>query len=182
VNEIFYSIQGESIYSGRPCIFVRLTGCNLRCSYCDTRYAYEEGVSMELTEIINRIAAHRCRLVEITGGEPLLQSQTPILIYKLLENGYEVMLETNGSLDISRVDRRCIKIVDIKCPTSGESDKNDMENLKRLGSKDQVKFVIENRMDYEYAKETMDSNCPETDSFFSCFRGDSTLSTCGMDT
>ena len=161
VNEIFYSIQGESIYSGRPCIFVRLTGCNLRCSYCDTRYAYEEGVSMELTEIINRIAAHRCRLVEITGGEPLLQSQTPILIYKLLENGYEVMLETNGSLDISRVDGRCIKIVDIKCPTSGESDKNDMENLKRLGSKDQVKFVIENRMDYEYAKETMDSNCPD---------------------
>ena len=161
VNEIFYSIQGESIYSGRPCIFVRLTGCNLRCSYCDTRYAYEQGVNMELTEIINRIAAHRCRLVEITGGEPLLQSQTPILIYKLLENGYEVMLETNGSLDISRVDRRCIKIVDIKCPTSGESDKNDMENLKRIGSKDQVKFVIENRMDYEYAKETMDSNCPD---------------------
>ena len=161
VNEIFYSIQGESIYSGRPCIFVRLTGCNLRCSYCDTRYAYEQGVNMELTEIINRIAAHRCRLVEITGGEPLLQSQTPILIYKLLENGYEVMLETNGSLDISRVDRRCIKIVDIKCPTSGESDKNDMENLKRLGSKDQVKFVIENRMDYEYAKQTMDSTCPD---------------------
>lgn len=161
VNEIFYSIQGESTHSGRPCIFVRLTGCNLRCSYCDTRYAYEEGVNMELTEIINRIAAHRCRLVEITGGEPLLQSQTPILIYKLLENGYEVMLETNGSLDISRVDRRCIKIVDIKCPTSGESDKNDMENLKRLRPKDQVKFVIENRIDYEYAKETIDSNCPD---------------------
>ena len=161
VNEIFYSIQGESIYSGRPCIFVRLTGCNLRCSYCDTRYAYEQGVNMELTEIINRISAHKCRLVEITGGEPLLQSQTPILIYKLLENGYEVMLETNGSLDISRVDGRCIKIVDIKCPTSGESDKNDMENLKRLGSKDQVKFVIGNRMDYEYAKQTMDSTCPD---------------------
>ena len=161
VNEIFYSIQGESIYSGRPCIFVRLTGCNLRCSYCDTRYAYEEGVNMELTEIMNRIAAYMCRLVEITGGEPLLQSETPTLIYRLLENGYEVMLETNGSLDISRVDERCIKIVDIKCPTSGESDKNDMENLKRLGSKDQVKFVIENRMDYEYAKETMDSNCPD---------------------
>ncbi|MEA1948916.1 MAG: radical SAM protein [Thermodesulfobacteriota bacterium] len=161
VNEIFYSIQGESIYSGRPCIFVRLTGCNLRCSYCDTRYAYEQGVNMELTEIMNHIAAYMCRLVEITGGEPLLQSETPILIYRLLENGYEVMLETNGSLDISRVDERCIKIVDIKCPTSGESDKNDMENLKRLGSKDQVKFVIENRLDYEYAKETMDSNCPD---------------------
>jgi 7-carboxy-7-deazaguanine synthase len=161
VNEIFYSIQGESTYSGRPCIFVRLTGCNLRCSYCDTRYAYEQGVNMEITEIINRIAAHRCRLVEITGGEPLLQSQTPILIYRLLENGYEVMLETNGSLDISRVDGRCIKIVDIKCPTSGESDKNDLGNLKRLGSKDQVKFVIGDRSDYEYAKETIESTCPD---------------------
>lgn len=161
VNEIFYSIQGESIYSGRPCIFVRLTGCNLRCSYCDTRYAYEQGVNMELTEIMNRIAAYKCQLVEITGGEPLIQSETPVLIYRLLENGYEVMLETNGSLDISRVDGRCIKIVDIKCPTSGESNENDMENLKRLGSKDQVKFVIGNRSDYEYAKQTIDSNCPD---------------------
>jgi 7-carboxy-7-deazaguanine synthase len=161
VNEIFYSIQGESIHSGRPCIFVRLTGCNLRCSYCDTRYAYEEGVNMEITEIMNRIDAYRCRLVEITGGEPLLQSQTPVLIYRLLENGYEVMLETNGSLDVSPVDGRCIKIVDVKCPTSGESDKNDMKNLKRLGSKDQVKFVIGDRGDYEYAKETIDSTCPD---------------------
>ena len=161
VNEIFYSIQGESIYSGRPCIFVRLTGCNLRCSYCDTRYAYEQGAKMELTEIVSRIADYKCPLVEITGGEPLLQSKTPTLIYKLLENGYEVLMETNGSLDISGVDGRCIKIVDIKCPTSGESDKNDMENLKRLGPKDQVKFVIENRIDYEYAKETIDSNCPD---------------------
>jgi 7-carboxy-7-deazaguanine synthase len=161
VNEIFYSIQGESTSSGRPCIFVRLTGCNLRCSYCDTRYAYEQGVNMEITEIMNRIAAYPCRLVEITGGEPLLQSQTPMFIYRLLENGYEVMLETNGSLDISRVDGRCIKIVDIKCPTSGESDKNDLENLKQLGCKDQVKFVIGNRKDYEYAQETMESISPD---------------------
>ncbi|MBW2620128.1 MAG: radical SAM protein, partial [Deltaproteobacteria bacterium] len=94
VNEIFYSIQGESTHSGRPCIFVRLTGCNLRCSYCDTRYAYEEGVKMELTEIVSRIADYKCPLVEITGGEPLLQSNTPILISKLLENGYEVLMET----------------------------------------------------------------------------------------
>jgi len=161
VNEIFYSIQGESIHSGRPCIFVRLTGCNLRCSYCDTRYAYEQGVNMALTEIMNRVATYPCRLLEITGGEPLLQSQTSVLIHRLLENGYEVMLETNGSLDISRVDGRCIKIVDIKCPTSGESDKNDMKNLKRLGPKDQVKFVIGTRSDYEYAKETIHSNCPD---------------------
>jgi len=161
INEIFYSIQGESIHSGRPCIFVRLTGCNLRCSYCDTRYAYEQGVNMELSEIMNRVAAYQCRLVEITGGEPLFQSQTPVLIHRLLENGYEVLLETNGSLDISSVDGRCIKIVDVKCPTSGESDKNDMKNLKRLGPKDQVKFVIGTRNDYEYAKETIHSNCPD---------------------
>jgi 7-carboxy-7-deazaguanine synthase len=161
VNEIFYSIQGESTFSGRPCIFVRLAGCNLRCSYCDTRYAYEQGVDMEITEIMNRIAAYQCQLVEITGGEPLLQSQTPILIYRLLENGYEVMLETNGSLDISRVDGRCVKIVDIKCPTSGESDKNDLENLNRLRSKDQVKFVIGNRSDYDYAKEIVHSISPD---------------------
>ncbi len=153
VNEIFHSIQGESTYSGRPCIFVRLTGCNLRCSYCDTRYAYEEGVKMEISEIINRVAGYECPLIEITGGEPLLQSETPLLIYRLLENGYEVMMETNGSLDISSVDGRCIKIVDIKCPTSSESDKNDLENLKRLNPKDQVKFVIGSRKDYEYAKE-----------------------------
>jgi 7-carboxy-7-deazaguanine synthase len=116
---------------------------------------------MELSEIMNRVAAYQCRLVEITGGEPLFQSQTPVLIHRLLENGYEVLLETNGSLDISSVDGRCIKIVDIKCPTSGESDKNDMKNLKRLGPKDQVKFVIGTRNDYEYAKETIHSNCPD---------------------
>jgi len=156
INEIFHSIQGESTYSGRPCIFVRLTGCNLRCSYCDTRYAYEEGVKMEISEIINRVAGYECPLIEITGGEPLLQSETPLLIYRLLENGYEVMMETNGSLDISSVDGRCIKIVDIKCPTSSESDKNDLENLKRLNPKDQVKFVIGSRKDYEYAKETIE--------------------------
>lgn len=156
INEIFHSIQGESTYSGRPCIFVRLTGCNLRCSYCDTRYAYEEGVKMEISEIINRVAVYECPLIEITGGEPLLQSETPLLIYRLLENGYEVMMETNGSLDISSVDGRCIKIVDIKCPTSSESDKNDLENLKRLNPKDQVKFVIGSRKDYEYAKETIE--------------------------
>ena len=160
VNEIFYSIQGESTYSGRPCIFVRLTGCNLRCSYCDTRYAYEEGVEMEIAEIMDRIAGYKCPLIEITGGEPLLQSETPIFIYTLLENGYKVLMETNGSLDISRVDSRCIKIVDIKCPISTESDKNDLENLKRLGLKDQVKFVIGSRGDYEYAKNIIELNCP----------------------
>jgi 7-carboxy-7-deazaguanine synthase len=161
VNEIFHSIQGESTHSGRPCIFIRLAGCNLRCSFCDTRYAYEDGVGLEIAEIMERIAGYKCPLIEITGGEPLLQSETPFLIYRLLENGYEVMMETNGSLDISKVDGRCIKIVDIKCPTSNESDKNDLANLTRLSSKDQVKFVIGSRKDYEYAKEIVELNCPE---------------------
>lgn len=159
VNEIFYSIQGESIYSGRPCIFVRLTGCNLRCSYCDTRYAYEQGIEMEIAQIMRRVAGYNCPLVEITGGEPLLQDKTPFLILKLLENGYEVMLETNGSFDISRVDGRCIKIVDIKCPTSNESGENDLENLKRLNPQDQIKFVIGSREDYDYAKNIITSMC-----------------------
>ena len=161
VNEIFYSIQGESIYSGRPCTFVRLTGCNLRCTYCDTRYAYEEGVEMEIAEITRRVAAYNCRLVEITGGEPLLQTETPLLIHRLLENGYEILMETNGSLDISEVDARCVKIVDIKCPSSDASEKNDLENLKRLNPKDQIKFVIGNRTDYEYAKKTIELNRPD---------------------
>jgi len=159
VNEIFYSIQGESLYSGLPCVFVRLSGCNLRCSYCDTRYAYEDGTETELNEIIKQVADYECPLVEITGGEPLLQKDTPFLIYKLLEKGYEVMLETNGSLDIGIIDGRCMKILDVKCPSSGESGKNDLKNLEKLGAKDQVKFVIVNREDYEFAKEITKSRC-----------------------
>lgn len=153
VNEIFYSIQGESVYSGRPCVFVRLTGCNLRCSYCDTIYAYENGTKMKIEPIIKQVDSFGCPLVEITGGEPLIQAETPLLIHSLLENGYEVMIETNGSLDISIIDNRCTKIVDIKCPSSMESDKNDLENLKRMDKKDQLKFVIGTRADYEYAVE-----------------------------
>lgn len=152
VNEIFYSIQGESSYSGRPCVFVRLTGCNLRCSYCDTRHAYEEGEDLEVGEIINRVTSHRCALVEITGGEPLIQKDTPLLIQRLLDLGFEVLLETNGSMDVSVIDNRCVKILDIKCPSSGEARKNDLENLKRLQRKDEIKFVIGSRGDYDYAK------------------------------
>ena len=154
VNEIFYSIQGESIYSGIPCVFVRLTGCNLRCSYCDTAYAYYKGVELKIEEILSEVDNYNCPLIEITGGEPLLQSETPLLINRLLEKKYEVLLETNGSINISVVDSRCIKIVDIKCPSSGENDKNDLENLKRLNQKDQIKFVVGSREDYEFAKET----------------------------
>jgi 7-carboxy-7-deazaguanine synthase len=152
VNEIFYSIQGESSYAGRPCVLVRLTGCNLRCSYCDTRYAYEEGEDLEIGEIINRITSYRCRLVEITGGEPLIQKGTPLLIQMLLDLGFEVLLETNGSMDISVIDNRCVKILDIKCPSSGEAKRNYLENLKTLQPNDEIKFAIGSKEDYDYAK------------------------------
>ena len=152
VNEIFYSIQGESTYAGRPCVFVRLTGCNLRCSYCDTQYAYEEGGIMEVNHIFEQVDPHQCRLIEITGGEPLVQDDTPILIESLLDDGYQVLLETNGSMDISRVDERCVKIVDIKCPSSGMMKKNDLDNLGRMTTWDELKFVLGTREDYEYAK------------------------------
>jgi len=157
VNEIFYGIQGESSYAGRPCVFVRLTGCNLRCSYCDTQYAYSEGGEMEIDEIIGKVSSHRCSLVEVTGGEPLIQEETPSLIHRLLEEGFEVLLETNGSRDISRIDGRCVRIIDIKCPSSGEDKKSDPENLKRLKEKDEIKFVIGDRADYDYAKKIVDT-------------------------
>lgn len=152
VTEIFYSIQGESLYAGLPCVFVRLTGCNLRCSYCDTRYAWYGGCEMDIEEIVHAVSATPCRMVEITGGEPLLQEETPRLISCFLENEWSVLLETNGSWNIDRVDRRCVRIVDIKCPSSGQSGHNDLENLIRLSDRDQVKFVIGCRSDYEFAR------------------------------
>ncbi|MBN1842870.1 MAG: radical SAM protein [Deltaproteobacteria bacterium] len=157
VNEIFHSIQGESTYAGRRCVFVRLTGCNLRCSYCDTQYAYDEGEELDIDDILDRITSYQCSLVEITGGEPLIQPETPVLVNRLLADGYRVLMETNGSQDISRVDARCVKIVDIKCPSSGESGQNDLENLNRLTDHDEVKFVITDRKDYEFAKKILES-------------------------
>ncbi len=153
VNEIFFSIQGESTYAGRPCVFVRLTGCNLRCGYCDTRYAYDEGERLSIDAIIEAVSAHGVPLVEITGGEPLLQPETPELIDRLLADGFEVLMETNGSFDIGRVNAACVKIVDIKCPASGESHTTDLTNLDRLGSRDEIKFVLSGRNDYEYARD-----------------------------
>ena len=152
VNEIFYSIQGESSFAGLACVFVRLTGCNLRCSWCDTTYAYEEGFDISVAEITARIQAYPCSLVEITGGEPLLQNGTPSLAKLLLDKGYSVLVETNGSQDISLLDPRCIRIVDMKCPSSGESEKNDLSNLERLTLQDEVKFVVGSREDYVFAK------------------------------
>ena len=155
VNEIFYSIQGESLHAGRPCVFVRLTGCNLRCTYCDTTYAYFEGRIMNIAEIVSAVAAYGCRLVEITGGEPLMQAQTPNLVNQLLAAGLEVLMETNGTYPVDRVSPECIKIVDIKCPASGESEKTDFDNIDRLKKQDQVKFVVCDRRDYEFARQVI---------------------------
>ena len=152
VNEIFYSIQGESSFAGLPCVFVRLTGCNLRCSWCDTTYAYDEGLEFSLEAILARIRSYPCSLVEITGGEPLLQNDTSVLAKLLLNQGYTVLVETNGSKNIDMLDSRCIRIMDIKCPSSRESENNDAANLGRLTLQDEVKFVIGSREDYDYAK------------------------------
>jgi 7-carboxy-7-deazaguanine synthase len=152
VNEIFYSIQGESSYVGWPCTFIRLTGCNLRCSYCDTTYAYSEAAYLSISEIALKVSSFKCPLVEVTGGEPLIQKETTSLISELLVKGYNVLLETNGTQDISKVDPRCVRIVDIKCPSSGQAQKNDVGNLKRLTEKDEIKFVIGSKEDFEYAK------------------------------
>jgi 7-carboxy-7-deazaguanine synthase len=157
INEIFYSIQGESTYAGMPCQFVRLTGCNLRCRYCDTRYAYHEGVEMSVARIMGRVRAVGWPLVEVTGGEPLLQTETLDLIKTMLDEGFEVLLETNGSLDISVVDRRCVRIVDIKCPSSGMAEHNRMENLQHLTDRDQIKFVVGDREDYCFARDFVTS-------------------------
>jgi len=153
VNEIFYSIQGESTRAGAPCVFVRLTACDLRCSWCDTPYAFHEGRKMSVDEVADAVAKHQCSLVEITGGEPLLQEDVYPLMDRLLSTGHRVMLETGGHRSIDRVPAAVLKVVDVKCPGSGESGKNDWSNLDRLASHDEVKFVVQDRADYEYARE-----------------------------
>jgi 7-carboxy-7-deazaguanine synthase len=173
VNEIFYSIQGESTYAGLPCVFVRLTGCNMRCAYCDTVYAYDQGCCMQISDILEKIESFHCNLVEITGGEPLLQAQTPDLIASLLEKQYRVLVETNGSFDIRMADPRCIRIMDVKCPGSGEHEKCNFRNLRHLDAKDQVKFVIGGRQDYDYAKDILSripSRVPADNLLFSPMR------------
>ncbi len=152
INEIFESIQGESTYAGIPCIFVRLTGCNLRCSYCDTVYAYSEGSVMSLEEILNRVREYVPRNVCITGGEPLLQENIGKLINILKKDHFNIFIETNGSLNIDMLPKGIVRIVDIKCPASGMELKMDWQNIKRLKNKDEVKFIISSEKDYEWAK------------------------------
>lgn len=155
VNEIFHSIQGESTHAGERCVFVRLTACDLRCSWCDTPYAFNEGRKMSVDEIVEAVDAYGCPTVEITGGEPLLQDDVYPLMGRLLAAGRTVMLETGGHRSIARVPAPVIKIVDVKCPGSGEADKNDWSNLDRLAPHDEVKFVVKDRADYEFARDVM---------------------------
>jgi len=152
INEIFYSIQGESSMMGVPCVFVRLTYCNLRCSYCDTEYAFYEGKDMEINDVIIKIKKYGCNLVEITGGEPLVQENVHELIKQLCDEGYKVMIETGGSLSTKNIDKRVKIIMDLKTPSSKMMNKNLFENIDFLKKDDEVKFVIGNREDYDWSK------------------------------
>ena len=156
INEIFYSIQGESTRAGRPCVFVRLTACDLRCTWCDTPYAFHEGTKRSVDDVAAEVEAHGCPLVEITGGEPLLQEDVYPLMDTLLARGLTVMLETGGHRPIDRVPSAVVKIVDVKCPGSGEADKNCWDNLKGLAPHDEVKFVVKDRPDYEFARDVLE--------------------------
>lgn len=155
ITEIFHSIQGESSHIGRPCTFVRLTGCNLRCAWCDSVYTFTGGEKFSLDEVMKKVNGFGCRLVEVTGGEPLAQVESLELIRRLLDDGYETLIETSGSIDIAPVDRRAKIILDVKCPGSGEESKNLWANLADLRDHDEVKFVILDRFDYEYAKQVI---------------------------
>jgi 7-carboxy-7-deazaguanine synthase len=178
VNEVYLSLQGESTFAGLPCIFVRLTACNLRCSYCDTAYAFTEGQKRELSEVraavlqlAERFTHHaprttsRLPLVELTGGEPLLQPNALVLMKQLCDDGFTVLVESSGALDISKVDPRVRRIMDLKCPSSGEVERNRLENIPHLKATDEIKFVIGTVEDYEWAKQQiaahqLDAICP----------------------
>lgn len=151
ITEIFYSIQGESSFIGMPCVFIRTTGCNLRCVWCDTAYSFYGGEEISLDDIMKKVESYGCQLVEITGGEPMLQKEIYELCSRLLAANYTVLMETGGSLDLSQLDPRVIKIVDLKCPGSGEVERNHWPNLEILQPHDQIKFVIKDRADYEWS-------------------------------
>ncbi len=155
INEIFHSIQGEGTRAGARCVFVRLTGCHLRCAYCDTAYAFYEGGWMELPAILERVAAFECPTVEVTGGEPLLQPAVYPLMEQLCDRHATVMIETSGAVAIDKVDPRVIRIMDIKCPSSGEAERNHWANIELLAPRDEVKFVIGDREDYEWSKDVI---------------------------
>ncbi len=156
VNEIYFSIQGESSKAGLPCVFIRLTYCNLRCTYCDTEYAFYEGKDYSIYQIIKEIEKYDCKLVEVTGGEPLVQENCKDLMRRLCNDGYEVMLETGGSLPVKEVDSRVMIVMDLKCPSSGMLKKNLYENINFIKQKDEIKFVIGSREDYEWSKEILE--------------------------
>jgi 7-carboxy-7-deazaguanine synthase len=153
INEIFHSIQGESTHAGRPCVFVRLTACDLRCSWCDTPYAFHEGHKMSLEDVVAQVRGYGCNVVEITGGEPLLQKEVYPLMQRLLDDGYTVMLETGGHRSIAQVPAGVVRVMDVKCPGSGEAHRNDWSNMEHLTLRDEVKFVIKDREDYDFARE-----------------------------
>jgi 7-carboxy-7-deazaguanine synthase len=156
INEIFYSIQGESSKAGERCVFIRLTGCGLRCTYCDTEYAFFEGEDLSIDDVVRKVKSYNCKLVELTGGEPLEQEAVYPLIDRLLEEGFELMIETGGHMDISRVDTRVRRIVDLKTPYSGMSKRNRYENVEYLTQHDEVKFVIGSREDFEWSKDKVE--------------------------
>ena len=166
INEIFYSVQGESSRAGERCVFIRMTGCGLRCNYCDTEYAFYEGQDTSVAEIVATIGNYNCKLVELTGGEPLEQEGVYTLIDELLAREYDLMIETGGHVDISRVDKRVKRIVDLKTPSSGMMKRNLYSNMLQLTKHDEVKFVIGSREDYEWSKQQMDrysiSDCAGT--------------------
>ena len=153
INEIFHSVQGESSYAGQPCVFVRLTACDLRCSWCDTQYAFYEGTKRPLESVLDEVGRFGCPLVEITGGEPLLQEDVYALMDSLVAQGRTVLLETGGHRSIARVPQEVTTILDVKCPGSGEAHRNDWSNLQRVRRHDEVKFVLRDRADYEYARD-----------------------------
>lgn len=155
ISEIFHSIQGESSYAGQPCVFVRLTGCPLRCTWCDTDYAFYGGQDCSIDEILAKVQTYGCRLVEVTGGEPLAQPESLPLIARLCDAGYTVLLETSGAIDIAPVDPRAHIILDVKCPGSGMTERMHWPNLAALTAKDEAKFVLTDRADYEWAKEML---------------------------
>ncbi len=157
INEIFKSIQGETSYAGLPCIFIRIAGCNLRCSYCDTTYAYEDGTELSISSILQCVAQLKSKLVCVTGGEPLSNKDTPLLVKELLDKNYTVLVETNGSYDIRTIPQKAIKIMDIKCPDSNMSDLMHWQNINYLTKTDEVKFVLHSRKDYEWAKKVIDT-------------------------